>query len=147
MKTFHFSLETLLKVRRLEEEELQVKLADATAKLMAEKERVILLQTKLAEHISNFRNGQKEKVTVSTFNDFHIYHDTLKRNIVVRNEQVEIAQGFHSQCLAALQQAVKARKLVEKLRKKRLLEYQAECLAEEQKLVDEQGLQVFNRNK
>jgi flagellar FliJ protein len=35
---------------------------------------------------------------------------------------------------------------VEKLREKRLAQYQAEALLEEQKLLDELGLQAFSRN-
>ncbi|MBP2653119.1 MAG: flagellar export protein FliJ [Firmicutes bacterium] len=147
MQAFHFSLETLLKVRKMEEEQLQVKLAEATAQFMAEKEQLELLKTRLAEHINKFRNCQNERVGISTFNVFHNYHDKLKGDISIQQERVELAQSAFQQCLASLEQAVKARKLVEKLREKRMLEYQTECLKEEQKFIDEQGLQVFSRNK
>ncbi|MBP2642419.1 MAG: flagellar export protein FliJ [Firmicutes bacterium] len=147
MQAFHFSLETLLKVRRIEEEEMQIKLAEASAKVKTEKERLALLNDKLTAHINEYRSKQRDKISVSILNVFHYYNDKLKEDIIDQHSCVDMANKQFQQRLVLLEQAVKARKLVEKLREKRLAEYQAECLAEEQRVIDEQGLQVYSRNK
>ena len=146
MRPFQFRLETLLKFRRLQEEQTQTRLAQATAAYMAEKERLARLQGELADHIARFRSLQKEPVTVATLKVFQDYNDKLKGDISHQHIRVAAADQRRRECLAALEEAARARKLVEKLREKRFAQYQTETLQEEQKLLDEMGLQAFTRN-
>jgi flagellar FliJ protein len=59
---------------------------------------------------------------------------------------VESADHKRRECIVLLEEAARKRKLVEKLKEKRLAQYQAEALLVEQKLLDELGLQAFVRN-
>jgi flagellar FliJ protein len=146
VRPFQFRLETLLKFRRLQEEQAQIKLAEATAAYVAEQERLAGLEEELADHVADYRRRLREPVTVATLKMFRDYYDKLKGTIAHQQERVAAADQIRRECLAALAAAAKARKLVEKLKEKRLAQYQAETLREEQKLLDELGLQAFSRN-
>jgi flagellar FliJ protein len=145
MRPFQFRLETLLKFRHMQEEQAQIRLAEATAKYVAERERLSALQDSLAGHLADFRSQLSETVTVETLKVLHIYADKLKRDVSAQAIRVETAAQSRQECIAALEEAAKARKLVEKLREKKLAQYQAEALMEEQKMLDELGLQAFSR--
>ncbi len=146
MRPFQFRLETLLKVRRMQEEQAQVKLAEATAAFVAEQELLTALEVDLAGHVADYRRQLRETVPVATLKMLRDYYDKLKGDIARQQENVAAADGKRRECLAVLEEAAKARKLVEKLKEKRLAQYQAEELLEEQKLLDELGLQAFSRN-
>ncbi len=146
MRPFQFRLETLLKFRRLQEEQAQVKLAEATAQYVAERDRLAALEAELAAHVADYRRQLAEPVTVAVLKMFRDYNDKLKGDISRQHVRVETAAHRRQECLTALEEAARARKLVEKLREKRLAQYQAEALLEEQKLLDELGLQAFVRN-
>ncbi|MDR7865456.1 MAG: flagellar export protein FliJ [Sporomusaceae bacterium] len=146
MRPFQFRLETLLKLRRMQEEQAQIKLAEATAQYVAEREALAALEAELADHVAEYRRTLSEPVTVAVLKMFRDYNDKLKGDISLQHIRVESAAHRRQECLAALEEAARARKLVEKLREKRLAQYQAEALLEEQKLLDELGLQAFVRN-
>lgn len=147
MRPFQFRLETLLKFRRMQEEQAQVRLAEATAAYVAERDRLDALETKLAEHVENYRRVQDEPVSITTLKLCRDYNDRLIGDISHQRVRVSTAEARRMDCIAALEEAAKARKLVEKLRDKRLAQYQAEALLEEQKLLDELGLQAYSRQR
>ena len=146
MRPFQFRLETLLKFRRMQEEQAQIMLAEATARYAAEREALAALEAELANHVADYRRTLAEPVTVAVLKTFRDYNDKLKGDISLQHVRVESAAHRRQECLTALEEAARARKLVEKLREKRLAQYQAEALLEEQKLLDELGLQAFVRN-
>ena len=51
------------------------------------------------------------------------------------------------QCLQTLAEAEKNYKIVEKFREKKMQNYHIEAMNEEQKLLDEIGLQIYTRKK
>ena len=146
MKQFKFQLEALLRMRRLQQEEAQMHLAQAISRYQAE---VLVLERLQDEHkaqLHQFRAEQAKKQTVETLKNYCFYIDKLNVNITVQHEQVEAAEQYRCTCLATLAEATTKLKLVEKLREKRLAEYKAELLQQEQKMLDELGMQVFMRN-
>jgi len=145
MQAFHFRLDTLLKFRRMKEEEAQIQLAQSTAVVLREKERLSAIQQNLALHIDAIRARQQQPVTVATLKMLHDYHDKIKKDISIQELQLTTAATRRQEDLAVLEQAMKAHKLVKKLREKSLLQYQTEMLRDEQKHLDELGLQVFAR--
>jgi flagellar FliJ protein len=146
MQPFNFRLETLLKFRRIQEEQAQIALAQATAAYLAAQEVLTGLEAKLERHTDAFRLRRQERVTVATLKMFQNYHDRIKEDITNQSIQVESAARLRLECIKKMEEAVKARKLVEKLREKRLRQHNFEVLQEEQKHLDELGLQVFTRN-
>ncbi len=146
MGPFRFRLETLLTVRRMKEEQAEVRLAAATAALAAEQGRLAALETALADHVADYRRTLAEPVAVATLKTFRAFNDKLTEDIDHQQVRVATADQERRRCLTVLEAAARDRKLVEKLREKRLAQYQAEALREEQKLLDELGLQAFSRN-
>ncbi len=146
MGPFQFRLETLLKVRRMKEEQAAVMLAAATAALIAEQDRLRALETAMADHIADYRRTLAGPVAVTTLKTFRDFNDKLKGDIDLQQVRVETAAQERRRCLTVLEEAARDRKLAEKLREKRFAQYQAEALREEQKLLDELGLQAFSRN-
>jgi flagellar protein FliJ len=146
MLPFQFRLDTLLKFRRMKEEEAQIQLAQSTALLLQEKERLETFVQDLAVHVDTIRSQQQQPVTVATLKMLHDYHDKLKKDIISQQIQLEQAVTRRQETLAVLEQAMKDHKLVKKLREKKLLQYQTDLQHDEQKNLDELGLQVFARN-
>jgi flagellar FliJ protein len=75
-----------------------------------------------------------------------IYNDKIRGEISEQQQRIHTATNRQQECISNVKQAMKTRKIVEKLREKRLLQYQTEMLRDEQKVLDELGLQVFARN-
>lgn len=146
MKQFKFQLEALLRMRRLQQEEAQMHFAQATSRHQAEVILLERLQDEQQAQLHEFRAEQAKKQTIDTLKNYYFYIDKLNVTITMQHEQVEAAEQYRCTCLAALAEATTRLKLVEKLREKRLAEYKAELLQQEQKMLDELGMQVFMRN-
>lgn len=145
MKRFQFRLETLLKCRRMQKEQAQLKVAQAVQNLLEERERLVDMKKVLNENIGIFRDTQAQMMTIGTLKSYQSYFDKIRENIKIQNGRIDEAQIVQQKCLAELQKAVKSCEVVEKLKAKRMLQYQAEALNEEQKFLDELGLQIYVR--
>lgn len=145
MQRFHFRLETLLKYRGMQQEQSQVKFAEAVLKLQAEQEKLAGLNNKLADSLKLFCEKQlrHELVNAQDFQMYSNFFEQVKTMISTQQEKVNTAEAYRYECLLALEEAVKSYKLVERLKEKRLLEYRAEFLHEEQKQLDEMASQRY----
>ncbi|SDP23313.1 flagellar export protein FliJ [Selenomonas ruminantium] len=149
MKKFKFQLETLLRVTRRKKDDAEREFAAASRRLEEAREG---LQTLLAE----MQKGQRDydalsqegvRVTVGrlmAFNSFFAW----------KREQIEMQQGIVLQMKGEKQKKLKALmaimsylKSIEQLKERRWQEYQAEALREEQKMLDEIGLQLTMRRR
>lgn len=147
MKKFRFRLETLLKFRKMEEEQAQIKMTEANIRLYKEKELLNQFQDRLVSTLDLLSKEQSGSLTVEILKTFSYYIDKIKRDIILQREQVAKAEDYRQECLTQLEDAMKQRKLVDNLREKRLDQYNIELLQEEQKVLDELGTQAFMRNK
>lgn len=147
MKKFKFQLETLLKVTRMKKDDAEVKFAESSRKL--EEERAVL-EKLLVEMQKGQRDyeeltGEGKTVTIGrimAFNSFFAW----KRNQIENQQQTILkARSEKQKCLKALMEIMSYLKSIEQLKEKRWQEYQAEALAEEQKMLDEIGLQLSMR--
>ena len=147
MKKFKFQLETLLKVTRRKKDDAELKFAEASRYLEA-------CRAKLQELIRELQEGQEEFAemtaegktvrvgVIMTYNSFFNW----KRNQIERQQDVILkATQDKQQKLKALMQIMTYLKSIEQLKEKRRNEYNAEVLAEEQKMLDEIGLQLSMR--
>lgn len=146
MQPFRFRLETLLKYRRIQEEQQQIKLGQATATYLAEKELLSNWENQLEGHLKFVRNQLQAPSTVAELKMLQQYHDKLNGEIFRQRGRVAEADAYRQECIKALEEAARQRKLVEKLREKRWLQYQADVVFEEQKFLDELGVQAFSRS-
>lgn len=147
MQKFHFRLETLLKYRTMQKEQIEIKFAQATQVMEAERERLVEMNETMAKNMEVLRDKQQEVLPVETLKVFQNFFDKIKEEICGQSQRVQAAEQYQAQCLRELEDIVKQVDIVEKLRVKRVLQYRLEQLAEEQKTLDEIGLQLHVRDK
>ena len=147
MKHFHFRLETLLEFRKMQKEQSQIAFLQATNQLRIEKELLIELEGRLAENVELLNLRRQQPLPIEIFKSFRYYFDKIREDIDKQNQRVIQADQSRQECLCTLSEAEKNHKIVEKFREKKLQHYQIEARNEEQKLLDEIGLQIYTREK
>jgi len=147
MKPFRFRLEALLEFRKMQKEQSQIAFVQAINQLRIEKEVLIELEGKLAESVALRNTRQQQSLTIEIVKSFRYYFDKISGDIVKQNQCILKADEYRKECLLSLAEAEKKYKIVEKFREKKLQHYQIEAMNEEQKLLDEIGLQIYTREK
>ncbi len=149
MKKFKFQLETLLKVTKMKKEEAEVALGKASRKL---EEARMGLETLLAE----MQKGQQDydalsqegtRVTIGRLMSFNSFFAWKREQIEMQQNILLQVRGEKQQKLKELMEVLSYLKSIEQLREKRLQEYKEDVLKEEQKMLDEIGLQLTMRRK
>ena len=149
MKKFKFQLETLLKVTKMKKEEAEVALGKASRKL---EEARMGLETLLAE----MQKGQQDydalsqegtRVTIGRLMSFNSFFAWKREQIEMQQNILLQVRGEKQQKLKELMEVLSYLKSLEQLREKRLQEYKEDVLKEEQKMLDEIGLQLTMRRK
>ena len=149
MKKFKFQLETLLKVTRMKKEEAEVAFAKAVRQL----EDARAYQHRLLEEMHrgqmDYENLSKEgtRIKIGTLMSFNRFFGWKRQQIEDQQQIILAASAERQKRLKALMEQVRALKSIEKLKEKRLAEYKAEGLQEEQKMLDGSGLQLTMRNR
>ena len=149
MKKFRFQLETLLKVTRMKKEEAEVAFAEAVRRL----EEARSYQRQLLEEMHrgrlDYENLSKEgtRIKIGTLMSFNQFFGWKRQQIEDQQQVILTANAERQKRLKVLMEQMSALKSIEKLREKRLAEYKAEVLQEEQKMLDEIGLQLTMRNR
>ena len=148
MKKFKFQLETLLKVTRRKKEEAEMQFAEVTRRL--EDQRAQLqnflqeLQSGQAEYAD--RTSAGKTITVDVIMIYTNFFNWKREQIEQQQQLILRTTQERQQKLKKLMELITYLKSIEQLKEKRLREYNAELLAEEQKFLDEIGLQLSIRN-
>ena len=145
MQRFKFSLESLLKVRHMHEEQAQLHLSRSIMLLKSEQLRLKEIVQYAANTREEWQQALSEKKKID---DFILYSSYLHKLTVQRDNQqleVEKAAQFNKECLFTYSEALKKRKIVERLKEKKRQQHYCESLAEEQKFLDELGTQRYHR--
>jgi flagellar FliJ protein len=149
MKKFKFQLETLLRVTRRKKDDAERDFAAAARKVEEAREGLNTLMEEMLKGQRDYDALAQEGVRVTVgrlmaFNSFFAW----------KREQIEMQQGILLQMkaekqkkLQALMEVMSYLKSIEQLKERRWQEYQAEALQEEQKMLDEIGLQLTMRHK
>lgn len=145
MHPFRFRLATLLKFRAMQKEQAQLTFMQAVTRVKEEQQKLHFLQDRLADALQNARSEREQRVVVEKLKLFEYYFDKLKKDIEKQTQSLEAAINEQHQCLKRLEEAVKQHRVVEKFREKKWQQYQTEVLQEEQKLLDEIGIQLHVR--
>ena len=149
MKKFRFQLETLLKVTRMKKEKAEVAFAEAVRKL----EEARAYQRRLLEEMQQGQHDYEElsktgtRIKIGRLMSFNRFFAWKRQQIEEQQQVVLRANAERQKRLKVLMEQMSALKSIEKLREKRLAEYKAEVLQEEQKMLDEIGLQLTMRNR
>lgn len=149
MKKFRFQLETLLKVTRMKKEEAEVAFAKAVRALEEERAYQRQLLEEMAQGQRDYEKISKEgtHIKIGRLMSFNQFFGWKRQQIEDQQQVILQANAVRQKALKVLMEQMSALKSIEKLREKRLAEYKAEALREEQKMLDEIGLQLTMRNR
>ena len=145
MKKFKFQLETLLKVTRMKKEDAEVAFAETSRKL--EGMNTLLAEMQQGQHDYEALSKEGTRVTIGKLMAFNSFFAWKREQIEMQQNILLQLRGEKQKKLKALMDVMSYLKSIEQLKEKRLQEYQAEALAEEQKMLDEIGLQLTMRKK
>ena len=149
MKKFKFQLENLLRVTRRKKDDAEREFAEASRRLEEAREGLSTLLDEMQRGQRDYDALSQEGVRVTvgrlmTFNSFFAW----------KREQIEMQQGIVLQMkgekqkkLKALMEVMSYLKSIEQLKERRYQEYLSEALQEEQKMLDEIGLQLTMRRR
>ena len=147
MKKFKFQLETLLKVTKRKKDDAEMKFAESSRKLEEQRAKLQGLLRELAEGQEEFadKTSEGKTVTVGVIMTYNSFFNWKRKQIEQQQDVVLKATQDKQQKLKILMQLMTYLKSIEQLKEKRRNEYNAEVLFEEQKLLDEIGLQLSMR--
>lgn len=146
MKRFNFKLQKLLDYRKIREEQAQADFAKATRVFLLEKEKLRRLEQTLAETFDLFKQEQGKPSSMMMLKMFQDYIDRTREGIRLQAVQVAAAADRRQRCLRIFEEASRRRKVVESLREKKLEQYNAELLQQEQAFLDDLAGQRYIRN-
>ena len=147
MKKFRFKLETLLGVTRRKKEDAEQRFAEATRALEE-------ARAKLAEYLQEMQKVQAEyteqtkegkRISVGRVMTFTSYVNWKRQQIEQQQQNILVAQNERQKRLKELLEMMSKLKAIEQLKEKRLQQYKDEILFEENKMLDEIGLQLYMR--
>lgn len=147
MKKFKFQLETLLNVTRRKKDDAEMAFAEVSRRLEQHRARLQELLQELQagqkEYTEMTSEGRTVKVgVITTYNNFFNW----KREQIEQQQQLILqTMQERQQKLKKLMELITYLKSIEQLKEKRLREYNEAALAEEQKFLDEIGLQLHMR--
>lgn len=146
MKKFRFQLETLLKVTRMQKDRAEVAFAEVSRRLEEERQQ-------LRQYLEEMQQGHKDyediiaarRMTVGTLMTYNSFFDWKRRQIEAQQDQIVQTRAEQQKKLRELMEVMNELKSIEQLKEKRRREYIEEMLAEEQKMLDEIGLNLYMR--
>ncbi|MDF2500580.1 MAG: flagellar export protein FliJ [Anaerosporomusa subterranea] len=147
MQRFQFRLEALLKYRKLQTDQAQAELGQATVEWQNQLSALNTLFEKKEQLSEHLRDIQQTPILVDDLVSCHEYGQILRNKINQQKETVHIAEQYCDECRQRLSESLKRQKLVEKIREKRWTQFNEELLRQEQKELDEIGLQLHVRGE
>lgn len=149
MKKFRFQLETLLKVTRMKKEEAEVAFAAAVRHLDEARayQRVLLEEMQRGQHDYEDLSKTGTRIKIGRLMSFNQFFSWKRQQIEDQQQVILQANADRQRCLRELLAQMSSLKSIERLKEKRLAEYKEEALREEQKMLDEIGLQLTARNR
>ena len=149
MKKFRFQLETLLKVTRMKKDDAEVKFAEASRKLEEARQYMnqLVLEMQRGQQEYEALSEEGKRVTVGRLMTFNSFFAWKREQIEMQQQIILQTKGERQQRLKELMEVMSYLKSIEQLKEKRLQEYKEQMLFEEQKMLDEIGLQLTMRNR
>jgi flagellar protein FliJ len=142
---FRFRLESILIQRRHVEERFQKELADARQELVAAQ--AVLREAKgtLRQCMRDMRRKQRDRFRADDMLLYYPYLERLKQEIELHMKRVAAAERKVAQKRQALLEAMKKRKILDKLKEKQLQAHLKAEAGREQRFTDESAAQQYAR--
>ena len=149
VKKFRFKLETLLKVTRMNKEQAQVALAAATKEVEAAREQLNIYLQEMAQGHRDYDEltGEGKTISLGRLMTFNSFFNWKREQIESQQRVIMEKQSLRQKRMQELVAVMNKLKSIEQLREKRLQQYMAEVLQEEQKQLDEIGGQLYFRSQ
>ncbi len=146
MKKFKFQLETLLKVTKMEKEKAEVELAKISKLLTEQQEYMEKLRQEMQQGQKDYeRLTEGARITVGTLMTYNSFFAWKREQLQLQDEAILQSKAQKSKRLQQLLAVRNKLESIEQLREKRFNEFRQEQLFEEQKQLDEIGLQIYTR--
>ena len=148
MKKFKFQLETLLKVTQRKKDEAEMQFAEVTRRLEEHRAQLQVLLQELQAGQAEYaeRTSEGKTITVDVIMIYTNFFNWKREQIEQQQQLILKTMQERQQKLKKLMDLITYVKSIEQLKEKRFREYNEELLAEEQKFLDEIGLQLSIRN-
>ena len=149
MKKFRFKLETLLKVTRMNKEQAQVALALATREVEEARAQLSVYLQEMAQGHKDYAEltGAGKTISLGRLMTFNSFFNWKREQIESQQRVIMEKQAVRQKKMHELVAVMNKLKSIEQLKEKRLQQYMAEALQEEQKQLDEIGGQLYFRNQ
>ncbi len=142
---YQFKLQPVLDHRKFLEDDLKKRLAEIKTKLLSALERLDAMKRK--EMITNQTLAEEQANGLSSAQvvAYHQYLKVLSERIVEQAREAEKIEAQVSTVQKEMIEAVKKRKILEKLKEQGLERYRKSMLAQETKFIDEIAINQFVR--
>lgn len=145
MKKFKFQLAAVLKVSQIKKEQAEVKFAEATQFLIKQRQILFTFEAELNQGMEDYYRLATSLITIDKLVSYSGYFDRMRMQIDRQKQEIIIAEQNKQEALAILKVAMNKLKSLEQLYDKRFEEFRSQQLFEEQKELDEIGLQIYTR--
>ncbi len=137
MGRFRFSMQNILQMKEKLETQAKNEYAQANARLLQEQEKLEILQNRLQDNDELLKGELQESLTIVKIKKIKQDSEILEKYIELQNNVIVRCEAEVEQTRKKLTEAMKERKIFEKLREKAWEKFQKEELQKEQKEVDE----------
>jgi flagellar FliJ protein len=146
MKKFKFQLAVLLKVTKMNKDKSEVKLAQATQHLINQKTALANFEKEMQAGLQEYEvMTTRTKINITMLTTYSSFFAWKRSQIEQQKQAIIKAEQERMQRLEELKAVMNKLKSIEQLREKRFDEFKQQALAEEQKQLDEIGLQIYTR--
>jgi flagellar FliJ protein len=142
---YKFPLEPVLSHRSFIEENLQKELAMLNKLLSLEKNKLRSYRKAKYEFLSELQKKEKEGITISEIVLYFSFVERLSNDIVKQRDRIFEAEKKVDQKRNELIEAMKNRKILEKLKEKKGEAYRQEVMKKEMRFLNEVAVDRFNR--
>ena len=142
---YKFSLEPVLKYRKLLEEDFQKDFAVLKRQLFDEKEKLSNFEQTRDRFSRELQQKQVKSISVSDILLYTDYLQEVSKEIEKQSEKILEAEKRVDQKREELVGAMKNRKIIDRLREKGLKAHALEVSKKEQNLMNEAAINVYNK--
>jgi len=142
---YHFSLEPVLRHRKLIEEELQKDMAATKRLLLSEKDKLLSLEKTKNRCLRELQEKQVKGIRALDISLYSNFIGQVTIQITAQRKRVMGVERNLAKKRKKLVQAMKERKTVDQLKKNRLMTYEQDVRRKEQKWIDEIALAGFQK--
>ena len=143
---YRFNLESLLQYRIFIEKKLQKEFIILKQELYDEKEKLHACINEREKNMIEFDQKQKEGISVSTSLLYKNFFYRLAKELKEQEFQIDKVGKRVDEKNSDLIEAIKKRKMLDKLKEKGLRSYMNKLVNKEQKLIDEVAINNYIRN-